>query len=66
MQAGSVQGGWPCAFLVLFGSCSATPAKPCRRCAETRPKAALPTGVRQAIKAACTDAAVATAILPGG
>jgi hypothetical protein len=67
MKAANTQGGWPCGFVALFGACQpGASGKVCRRCAETRAKAAVPAGVRPAIKAACTDAAVKAAVLPGG
>jgi hypothetical protein len=62
-----VQGAWPYGFKELFGACSAAAtAKAGRRCAETRTKAVVLTVVRPAIKKACSDAAIAGAVLPGG
>ena len=49
-----------------FDGTGATTAKPCRRCADTRPCAAIPKGTRTAIKLACTDPTTAGKILAGG
>ena len=58
---------WPCALTFLFGVCSgASAAKPCRRCADPRPSAAIPAGTRTAVKLACTDPITAGKILAGG
>ena len=58
---------WPCALTFLFGACTATSAgKPCRRCADPRPAAAVPAGTRTAIKAACLDLVTQAKILAGG
>ena len=62
-----VDAQWPCALTFLFGACTgATAAKPCRRCADPRPSAAIPPGTRTAIKLACTDPVTAGKILAGG
>ena len=57
---------WPCTKTYLFGACGGTTARPCRRCANPRPRDHPPMGVRPAVKAACSDPAVQALILAGG
>jgi hypothetical protein len=55
---------YPCGFVYLFGHCSPKPGGKCHRCTDPSPKAALPPGTRNAIRAAVTDAAMAAKVLP--
>jgi len=70
LTAAQTTGTYPCSEIHLFGVCSPrTSGGACTRCAAApqpgRPMAVVPAGARAAIKAACTDPAVAALVLAG-
>jgi len=71
LRDAGVAGQYPCSEIYLFGVCTPRPASEpaCKRCsaapAPGRPIAAFPPGARAAIKAACSDPAIAAGILAG-